>query len=367
MGEREPPVAADALEQYRSMRDFEATPEPAGPSPAATPADAPLRFVVQEHHATALHWDLRLERDGVLVSWSVPKGIPADPRQNHLAVHTEDHPIEYLEFSGDIPRGNYGAGSMTIWDTGTYEYEKFADREVMVTFHGRRVAGRYVLFQTDGRNWMIHRMDPPADPTREPLPSGVRPMIAGPGDLPDAAEDDQWAYEILWQGQRVLVSSEGGRARLEAADGGDDLGSKFPEVRAIGAALGTLEVILDGVITVGTATALGRRRKATSTSAVRRLAESNPATLVVFDLLWLEGHPTTGLSYAERRRLLAEVGELGGSVQAAAWSLPSHHVGDGPALLAAASGQGLPGIVAKRVDGIYLPGQPSPDWRIVVD
>jgi bifunctional non-homologous end joining protein LigD len=349
----------DALDRYRSMRDFEATPEPAG---QLRPADeAALRFVVQEHHATALHWDLRLERDGVLVSWSVPKGIPADPRQNHLAVHTEDHPIEYLEFSGDIPRGNYGAGSMTIWDAGTYEAQKFEDREVMVTFHGRRIEGRYVLFQTDGRNWMIHRMDPPADPTREPLPSSLRPMTGGPGDLPGGAEDDQWAYEILWQGVRILVPSEGGRARLEAGPG-EELGSKFPEIRAIGAALGTLEVVVDGVITAGDAAALDRRRHATSASATRRLAERHPAVLMVFDLLWLEGHATTGLAYAERRRLL---GELGDAMGGAAWSVPSYHVGDGAALLSTASAQGLPGIVAKRLDGIYLAGQRSPDWRIV--
>jgi bifunctional non-homologous end joining protein LigD len=126
-----------------------------------------------------------------------------------------------------------------------------------------------------------------------------------------------------------------------------------------------LDVILDGVITLGRPAAWPRRLKATSASAVRRLAEANPAVLMVFDLLWLEGHPTTALTYAERRRLLAEVGQLGGGLQGVAWSVPSHHIGDGAALLATAGDQGLPGIVAKRLDGIYLPGQPSPDWRTV--
>ena len=363
------PDVPDPLDKYRAMRDFGATPEPAGPPPTEPDGDRPLRFVVQEHHATALHWDLRLERDGVLVSWSVPKGIPPDPRQNHLAVHTEDHPLEYLEFSGEIPRGNYGAGSMAIWDTGTYEGHKFEDREVQVTFHGSRVEGRYVLFHTDGRNWMIHRMDPPADPTREPLPSGWRPMTAASGELPVPAEDDDWAYEILWQGIRVLVPNQGGRARLEPADGagGEDLGAKFPELRIVGAVLGTLEVILDAVITIGApgaaaTPALATRRKATSLSAARRLAERHPAALVVFDVLWFEGHSATALAYAERRRLL---GELDLNVPGASWSVPSHHVGDGAALLATASAQGLPGIVAKGLDGIYVPGQRSSDWRIV--
>ena len=119
---------------------------------------------MQEHHARRLHWDLRLERDGVLASWAVPRGIPPGPERNHLAVRTEDHPLEYLEFHGEIPAGQYGAGTMTIWDHGTYETHKFRDDEVMVTFHGERVRGKYVLFRTRGDDWMIHRMDPPEDP-----------------------------------------------------------------------------------------------------------------------------------------------------------------------------------------------------------
>src|SRR3954452_3347607 len=142
------------------MRDFGATPEPSGDEPVPAGADAQARFVVQEHHATALHWDLRLERDGVLVSWPVPKGIPPDPRDNRLAVHTEDHPLMYLDFHGEIPEGSYGAGTMKVWDTGTYEPEKWTDREVIVTFHGEKVHGRHVLFKTGGKQWMIHRMDP---------------------------------------------------------------------------------------------------------------------------------------------------------------------------------------------------------------
>src|SRR5919199_6052791 len=164
---------AKKLSKYREIRDFQATPEPDG---SQTSADGQLRFVVQEHHARSLHWDLRLERDGVLVSWAIPKGIPPDPRKNHLAVRTEDHPLEYLDFHGDIPAGQYGAGTMAIWDRGTYETHKWRDKEVMVTFHGERVQGRYVLFRTDGSNWMIHRMDPPEDPDREPLPEHIAPM-----------------------------------------------------------------------------------------------------------------------------------------------------------------------------------------------
>src|SRR3954463_7554030 len=117
----------DRLRQYRSKRDFGDTPEPAPASTQTAEPDLP-RFVVQEHHATALHWDLRLEHDGALASWAVPKGIPPDPKTNHLAVHTEDHPMEYLDFHGDIPEGSYGAGTMKIWDRGTYEPVKWEDR-----------------------------------------------------------------------------------------------------------------------------------------------------------------------------------------------------------------------------------------------
>ena len=114
----------------------------------------------------------------MLWSWAVPKGIPLLNKPNHLAVRTEDHPLEYLTFHGEIPQGQYGAGSMTIWDSGTYEAEKLRDNEVIVTLHGKRVDGKYALFQTKGNQWMIHRMSPPADPSREPVPHDLRPMLA---------------------------------------------------------------------------------------------------------------------------------------------------------------------------------------------
>ena len=129
-----------------------------------------------------MHWDLRLEHEGTLASWAIPKGIPADPKRNNLAVQTEDHPLEYLDFHGEIPAGHYGAGTMKIFDRGTFEVHKWRDKEVMVTFHGERVRGKYVLFRTDGKNWMIHRMDPPEDPDREPMPDRIEPMLARTGD-----------------------------------------------------------------------------------------------------------------------------------------------------------------------------------------
>ena len=138
-GERE------ELGEYERKRDFKATPEPA-PRRRRGKGGAP-RFVVQEHSARRLHWDLRLEHDGVAASWAVPNGIPEDPSENRKAVHTEDHPLEYLEFEGEIPKGEYGAGTMKVWDSGTYELEKWEPRKVMVRFEGERLRGRYALFR----------------------------------------------------------------------------------------------------------------------------------------------------------------------------------------------------------------------------
>ena len=126
--------AGDPLDDYRKRRNFARTAEPAGEG-AADPARQP-RFVIQEHSARRLHWDLRLERDGVLVSFALPRGLPLEPKRNHIAPHTEDHPLEYLDFHGEIPAGSYGAGTMTIWDRGTYETLKWEPRKIEVALHG---------------------------------------------------------------------------------------------------------------------------------------------------------------------------------------------------------------------------------------
>jgi bifunctional non-homologous end joining protein LigD len=157
------PEAPDRLERYRSKRDAKKTPEPVPAGRAAASSGA--SFVIQEHHASRLHWDFRLEHDGVLVSWALPKGVPTEYRKNHLAVQTEDHPLEYGGFEGDIPRGEYGGGHVDIWDAGDYELEKWRDgEEVIATLHGERHGThRYALIHTGGEgkaanNWLIHLM-----------------------------------------------------------------------------------------------------------------------------------------------------------------------------------------------------------------
>jgi bifunctional non-homologous end joining protein LigD len=358
----------DKLSSYRKKRDFDASGEPAGE--VGAPGDAP-RFVVQEHHATRQHWDLRLEHEGVLASWAIPNGIPPDPADNRLAVRTEDHPLQYLEFSGVIPNGQYGAGTMTIWDAGVYELHKFSDDKVEVTFHGERLSGRYGLFpigrRADGggseKDWMIHRMDPPQDPEREPMPARVLPMLAGAGRLPSG--EGRWSYEIKWDGVRAVAYCKPGRLRLESRNL-NEITDAYPEVRGLLLDLSMHEAVLDGeVVAFDNQThppqpsfeRLQRRMHVTSAGAVKRLQVSTPVVYAIFDLLYLDGRSLMGRSYDERRAALEALG-LGGP----AWRVPAAHTGDGRRLLEATAAQGIEGVMAKRRDSRYEPGRRTGAW-----
>ena len=361
--------ARDPLDEYKRKRDPERTPEPAGDHDDATAAEATEpRFVVQEHHATRLHWDLRLEHDGVAASWAVPNGIPEDPKENRLAVRTEDHPLEYLEFEGDIPRGEYGAGKMRIWDRGTYDTHKFDDDKVEVTFHGERLRGRYGLFplkkrkgEPAGKDWMIHRMDPAEDPTREPMPPRISPMLARTaGRLPD--DDELWAYEIKWDGVRAIAYSEPGRIRFESRNH-NDISHSYPELKALNRALSSHRAILDGEIVAfdeDGRPSFGRlqgRMHVSSEAAARRRVKDTPVAYIVFDLLWLDGHSLMDLPYAERRARCKEL-----ELQGPHWQTPDHVVGNGAAVLEASRASGVEGVVAKLLDSPYVPGRRSPCW-----
>ncbi|MBV8235251.1 MAG: ATP-dependent DNA ligase [Acidimicrobiia bacterium] len=351
----------EALGAYRAKRDFGVTPEP---SPEVPPAASDrLRFVVQEHHARAMHWDFRLERDGVLVSWAVPKGLPPDPSVNHLAVQTEDHPMSYVDFAGEIPKGEYGGGTVQIWDAGWYELQKWEPKEVVVTLHGERVEGRYALIRTRDKQWLMHRMDPPQDPEREPFPSGLRPMLPKRGALPD--DDADFGFEIARGGRRVLIYGEGGRVEVDDADG-TNISDRYPELSRLGRELGSREVVIDGELVgldANEQPVAGRppdRSDIESDSALRRAAREHPVAVMLFDILYCEGRATIGLPYTQRRERLESLGLAGPN-----WQTPAFHVGDGGALLTAARGRGLPGVVAKRLESVYQVGKQSADWILV--
>jgi bifunctional non-homologous end joining protein LigD len=345
-----------SLDDYQRKRDPARTPEPMPDAPA--PGDGQPLFVVQEHHARRLHYDFRLERDGVLVSWAVPKGVPEDPGTNHLAVHTEDHPLAYAWFSGEIPRGEYGAGTVTIWDRGTYDTVKWTDREVKVVLHGRRLSGGYTVFQTHDKDWMMHR-------EKQPLPGVLTPMLArSETELPP--DDGRWALEMKWDGVRALAYCDGGRVRLVSRTG-QDVTPTYPELRGLGSALERRQALLDGeVVAMGDSgwpdfEALQPRMHVHDADAARRLAAEYPVTYLAFDLLHLDGRPLLDVPYAERRALLEGLAIDGPYCQ-----VPPSFTGEPGAGIQAVSRQhDLEGVVAKRLDSRYEPGKRTGSWRKV--
>ena len=347
----------DALNAYRTKRNPRSTPEPMGRRPA-TRKGRP-RFVIQEHHARSLHWDLRLEREGVLVSWALPKGLPEAPDQNHLAVHTEDHPLEYVSFEGVIPQGEYGGGRMTIWDKGFYDVEKWTDREVKFVLHGSKASGSYVLFQTKDRNWMIHLHGPST--RSDPLPTSIKPMLATPGHLPE--DSDPWAFEIKWDGVRAILFVEGGRVRAQSRND-LDVSVAFPELADIGDFLGMTTCVLDGeIVALGedgrpSFAKLQHRMHVANQREARRRAATDPVTFVAFDVLYLRGHSLLAESYEERRTALESL-RLSGETFI---TTESFRDVSGQDILNAAMQNGLEGVVVKRRDSPYRPGRRSTDW-----
>ncbi len=351
---------AKRLDTYRTKRDPQKTPEPMGkPSPKGSDGQ---RFVIQEHHATSLHWDLRLEREGVLASWALPKGLPETPEKNHLAVHTEDHPLEYATFEGEIPQGEYGGGRMSIWDTGHYDVEKWSDSEVKFVLHGTRAVGSFVLFQTKDRNWMIHRHG--ASTRADTLPDSIKPMLAVAGRLPTDSED--WAFEIKWDGVRAILFVEGGRVRAQSRND-LDVTVSFPELGDIGKFLGMTTCVLDGeIVALGddgrpSFSRLQRRMHVSNQREAKRRSTSDPVSFVAFDLLYIDGHSLMDASYDERRGRL-EALHLSGETFT---TTEAFRDVSGQDILQATVENGLEGVVAKRRSSPYRPGRRSPDWTKV--
>jgi bifunctional non-homologous end joining protein LigD len=330
------------LEEYQRRRDPAKTPEPFG---GRKRPGRPL-FVVQRHDARRLHYDFRLERNGVLASWAVPKGIPLSRGERHLAVHVEDHPLEYGSFEGTIPSGQYGAGTVEIWDNGTYELiEEKRDGGLTVRLHGNRLDGEWTLVPAkldgDPKNWLLLRKDDPVT-----TPRVYRPMLATSVDALPGGDD--WLFEVKWDGFRALANVHGAAVTLVSRNG-NDLTDRFrPVARAVEQASLSPNAVLDGEIC-----AVDEQGRP-SFGAL----QSGSGTLVyyAFDILEADGKDLLQRPLVERREMLSHVLEPSAAVRI------SSVFEDGEALLAAVLEQGLEGVVAKRASSRYQPGKRTRDW-----
>jgi bifunctional non-homologous end joining protein LigD len=407
-------VSARTLERYAAKRSFARTPEP--PAKAAGARRGPLMFVVQKHAARALHYDFRLELDGVLKSWAVPKGPSLDPADKRMAVEVEDHPFDYASFEGVIPAKQYGAGNVIVWDCGVYSPDEggkcsFGDRaeaearlraelaagKLSILLCGEKLKGSFTLVKTrTGNQWLLIKhqdrfaqpndvlarhasvlsgltldeLTPDNTPARlaaatlvphgphEALPQQLRPMLAESGDTLQSSPE--YRYEPKLDGYRVIAFVSAAGVRLQSR-GGLDLTAFFPEITAELAAQ-PAALILDGEIVALDATgrpsfnALQNRAQLKSAAEIAAAQREAPVVLVCFDLLHFAGLNLRSAPYGERRRYLSQC------------LLPAPHVqlvhasADAKQLYDAALAHGYEGIVAKRLDSTYEPGKRSRGW-----
>ncbi len=385
----------DRLQVYRQKRSREKTPEPIPDASSRRAGGAAPTFVIQKHAARRLHYDFRLEHDGVLVSWALPKGVPTDPKTNHLAVPTEDHPLEYGSFEGSIPKGEYGAGTVEIWDAGTIEVEKWREGEVIATLYGKPDGGlggsrTYALFRTkddpDKPQWMIHLMDPhrgkqtsrrssrsaparqtSAHSTERPAAStSLRPMLATRGHPSDIASDDDeaWAFEMKWDGMRALISIAGENVSVWTRSG-RDVTVSYPELIGVSDEVDAETCVLDCELVVMDAEGrpdFGRmqhRMNVTKPRDVTRAHREFPVTAMLFDVLDVNGQATTSLPYDQRRDVLADIVA---NPETGILVVPPAFDGEFDAAVTLSRERGLEGVMAKRRDSLYVPGDRSRDW-----
>ena len=388
-----------SLKKYSEKRRFDRTPEPAA---TEHPKSAgPLQYCVQRHHATHLHYDLRLEVGGALKSWAVPKGPTLDPAEKRLAMMVEDHPIEYGSFEGIIPKGNYGAGSVMLWDRGTYEIlgdvsaeEQLARGDFKFRLHGEKITGEFAIVRMKrgkGNEWLLlKKKDAAAQPgwitedhavsvltgrtqeeiaqgleatqrkkTVESLPEIGAPMLAQIGtNIPPS--DAKWIYEVKWDGVRALCYIQNGHVRMVSRNG-NVIDRQYPELSILPHHIKAQTAIVDGEIAalnergVPSFELLQRRINVSDASSVATLARHHPVVFYAFDLLYLDGRDLRGLALIERKRLLKEALRPNDVVRY------SEHFTDGQALFEAAKQQGVEGIVGKKVSSFYE-SRRSGDW-----
>lgn len=371
-----------SLEEYRRKRVFSKTPEP---EPVLA-EHKENRFFIQRHSARRLHYDLRLEMDGVLKSWALPQGPTLDPAIKRLAVHVEDHPLDYGNFEGTIPAGNYGAGKVTLWDRGTYEWlgekspeQQWQKGDLKLRFHGQKVAGEFALVRTNrskGKDWLLIKKndfavrpgwDPETD-TRSilqgpqdlsqiegaveaPMPAKIEPMLAVLGStLPQGSD---WLYEVKWDGYRALCFIEKGKVRMVSRRG-NAMNSQFPETaRAIEEAVKADSAIIDGEVVAFDENGVPSFQLLQNHVGFRRSAalkgeKPQALSFFAFDLLYLNGYDLRKAALIDRRQLLSSIILPSETVK-----YSDHFAGRGNELLDAVKARGLEGIIAKQAQSKY--------------
>ncbi len=405
-----------SLKEYERKRSFDKTPEP---KPAQRPASAPSGnfFCVQRHDATRLHYDFRLEIDGALKSWAVPKGPSLEPLSKSLAVHVEDHPLDYGNFEGNIPKGEYGAGSVMLWDRGVFELLGDAPAPAQIErgdlkfrLHGEKLSGEFALVRMrnrgKGNEWLlIKKKDAAAQPgwnvedyarsvltgrtqqeiadnlpaaqpvtpaasatrsldslpgaVKSPLPRSIQPMLATLSTRPPSGPD--WLFEIKWDGVRAICFVDSNQLRIFSRNQ-KRCDQQYPELSVLPHFLKASSAILDGEIAVLDESGRARfsliqpRISVSDPNSIAHLARSTPVTLFLFDLLYLDGYDLRGVRLEDRKRLLAEILKPTEHIR-----LSDHFAANGDAMLEAARAHGLEGILAKRRDSKYEPRR-TRDW-----
>ena len=349
------PVAGGGkLKEYERKRRFESTPEPGVEAAALSSGSA---FVVHRHHASHLHYDLRLESEGVLRSWAVPKGLPPRPGIKRLAIATEDHPLPYLTFEGKIPAGQYGAGQMWVFASGRYEISKQKKDGFYFRLHSKELSAEYRIYKTSatGKEYLLERVD---SPQRDWLLRPPQPMLAEIAKK--LFQSDEFIYEVKWDGFRVLTAVDDGEVRMWSR-GGREIMEKFPELqdadffRASGGLFDGEIVVLDenGVPQIDL---IQQRFHASAKSKIERLSKNHPAVVYVFDCLALDGRSIVDEPLVKRREWVAD------AIRPATSFRLSEAFDDGEGLFQIVTKHGLEGLIAKRRESRYQVGRRSGDW-----
>ncbi len=342
----------EQLESYEKKRDFKKTSEPK----PQVDISGGNNFVVHRHHASHLHYDLRLEQDGVLKSWAVPRGLPPYPGVKRLAVQTEDHPMKYLTFDGKIPKGQYGGGDMWIYALGKYQITKDKKDGFYFRLNSKEVNGEYRIYKIKEKEWLFERVD---TPQLNYLTDPIEPMLSDLASKVPTGED--YLYEVKWDGIRALISVNEGQVRIHTRNQ-MDVTAQFPELHAIDKAFRVNNALFDAEIVHLDKT--GRpefkkvinRMQASGETNIQKLMKSMPCNCYIFDCLYMDGRPLTTEPLTRRKEWLKDAMRPDTAYRA------SEFVEDGESLFEAAKEHGLEGIMAKRKDGKYYPGKRSDVW-----